>query len=114
MNPRERIVTVMPMQVLWTDDGELSAARGRWLNREAIRELLRCGPVRFVVANVGHRLRWVPLPDRFDFWKTDAAIHLADTEQIYLDDFPDSVAYTASEWSAAKNEPPIVLLEVHH
>jgi hypothetical protein len=114
MDPRERIVTFTPVQVLWTDDGELSADRGRWLDREAICELLRRGPVRFVVANVGDRLRWVPLAERFEFWKGHAAVHLSDKERIHLDDFPDGMAYVASEWLAVGNEPPIVLLEVHH
>jgi hypothetical protein len=113
MDPRERIVTVTPVRVLWTDDGELSAERGRWLDREAISELLRRGPVRFVVANVGDRLRWVPVAERFEFWKVHAAVHLSDSERIRLDDFPDGMAYVASEWLTF-GEPPIVLLEVNH
>lgn len=114
MNPGDRVVTVMPLQVLWTDEGELAAQRGRRLDREAIRELLRKGPVRFVVASIDERLRWVSLDDRFGFWKADVAPHLAETDRIHLDDFPDSMAYVASEWLAAENEPPIVLLETHH
>jgi len=114
MNPGNRVVTAMPLQVLWTDDGELRAQRGRSLDREAIRELLRHGPVRFVIANVGERLRWVSLDDRFEFWKADVVPHLAESDGIRLDDFPDSMAYVASEWLAAETEPPIVLLETHH
>jgi hypothetical protein len=104
----------MPLQVLWTDEGELPAQRGRRLDREAIRRLLRNGPLRFVVANVGERLRWVSPDDRFGFWKVEVVPHLAETDRIRPDDFPDSMAYVASEWLAAENEPPIVLLEKHH
>jgi hypothetical protein len=114
MNPRDRIVTALPVQVLWTDEGDLSATRGRRLDGDAIRELLRRGPVRFVVASPGGPLRWVPLPEGFTFWKADVAPHLAVHDQICLEDFPDEVAYVASEWLADGSEPPIVLLEVHH
>jgi hypothetical protein len=104
----------MPVQALWTDDGELSATRARRLDRDAVLELLRRGPVQFVVANVGDRLRWVPLTDRFEFWKSDVSLHLADGEKSHLDDFPDAAAYVASEWLVSGHEPPIVLLEMHH
>jgi hypothetical protein len=114
MSPADRVVTVIPLQVLWTDDGELPAQRGRWLDRDAIRELLRKGPVRFVVANVGERLRWISLDDRFGFWKADVVAHLAETDRIRLDGFPDNMAYVASEWLSAENGPPIVLLETRH
>jgi hypothetical protein len=114
MNGGDRVVIVMPLQVLWTDDGELPAKRGRWLGRDAVHALLQLGPVRFVIANVGERLRWVSLEDRFKFWKEDVVLRLADTDRVYLDDFPGAVAYFASEWVVAANELPIILLEVHH
>ena len=114
MNPRDRVVNVIPVQVLWTDDGELSATRGRRLDREAISELLRRGPVRFVVANVGDPLQWVPPAERFEFWKADVGVHLSDAAKIHLAEFPDGIAYVASEWLAVGTEAPIVLLEVHH
>jgi len=104
----------MPLERLWTDDGELSATRGRALDRGAIRKLLSQGPVRFVLAHGACPLQWIPLRDRFDFWKRDAAIHLAEADSFYLDDFPDGVAYRASEWVVPDGEDPIVLLEAHH
>jgi hypothetical protein len=114
MNRGDRVVTVMPLEVLWTDDGELPAKRGRILSREAIRDLLRTGPVRFVIANVGRPLRWISAEDRFEFWKADVVPHLAEADRIYLEEFPGGLAYVASEWLTAQSEPPIVLLEVHH
>ncbi|MDI1476835.1 hypothetical protein QHF84_09510 [Polyangium sp. y55x31] len=104
----------MPLEELWTDDGALSATRLRTLDREAVRELLRRGPVRFVIANVGHRLRWIPPAERFNFWKRDGDPHLAETDEMHLDDFPDGMVYRASEWTVSGGEAPIILLEVHH
>ncbi len=104
----------MPLERLWTDEGELPATRGGALDREAIRNLLRQGPVQFVLAYGACPLRWIPLRDRFAFWKGDAAIHLAEADSFYLDDFPDGVAYRASEWTVPDGEAPIVLLEAHH
>jgi hypothetical protein len=114
MDPRPRVVTQMPLERLWTDKGELPATRGGALNRDAIRKLLAQGPVRFVLAFGAQPLRWIPLHDRFAFWKGDAAIHLAEADSFYLDDFPDGLAYRASEWIVPDGEAPIVLLEAHH
>ncbi|MFH0902990.1 MAG: hypothetical protein V2A73_20365 [Pseudomonadota bacterium] len=104
----------LPIGQLWTGDGVLPADRKRELDRKAIATLLRVGLVRFVVANVGDPLRWVPAAVCYLFWKTDASVHLAEMDHFRLDAFPDGVAYVASEWSAVDGGPPIVLLEVQH
>jgi hypothetical protein len=104
----------MPLERLWTADGELATTRLRVLDRAALRELLARGPVRFVVADSGHALRWVPPSECFTFWKTDGAVHLADGERIDLDAFPDGRAYVAAEWAPTGDGVPIILLEVHH
>lgn len=114
MDPRDRIVTAMPISHLWTDDCDLESARIRWLNREALRELLRGEPVQFVVANVGCPLRWIPVEDRFAFWTDECLPHLSNPEEFQLDCFPNGMAYVASEWSATHGQHPIVLLEAHH
>ncbi|HKX32497.1 MAG TPA: hypothetical protein VJ302_32725 [Blastocatellia bacterium] len=114
MNPRDRVVTRLPLEQLWTDDGELSATRGRRLDREAIRELLRRGLVQFVVADIGEPLRWIPPPECFTFWKTAVAAHLAEMESFNLDDFPEGRVQVASEWSVPGAEHPVIVLEMHH
>lgn len=114
MGLRNRVVTRLPLGELWTDDGELSATRGAPLNRHAVREYLRRGPVRFVVANIGQTLRWIPLGERFEFWRRDVSLHLSDSGEIYLDEFPGGMAYWASEWTDSADETPIILLEVAH
>lgn len=114
MNLGDRVVTQIPMERLWTDSAEVTAVRGRSLDRAAIRDLLRQGPVQFVVADVGTKLRWIPLGKRFEFWKSDASARIAESEKIYLEDFPAGHAYVASEWCLPDEEPRLVLLEVVH
>ncbi len=114
MDPGNRVVTRLPLEQLWDKDGDVGATRWRKLDREAIRDLLRRGPVHFVVADVGRQLRWIPESERFGFWKADGAVHLADGERIDLLAFPDGMAYAASEWTPSADGVPIVLLEAHH
>jgi hypothetical protein len=114
MKFRDRVVNVMPVQALWTEDGELPGGRGRRLDRNELRELLRRGPVRFVVASIGEPLRWIPVAEQFEFWKTEVTIHLSESERVDLEHCPNGLAYVASEWLCADSEPPMVLLEVHH
>jgi hypothetical protein len=53
--------------------------------------------------------------ERFGFWKTEGAAHLADgSGRIELDALADGWAYTASEWSGSADGAPIILLEAHH
>ena len=114
MKPQDRIVTHLPMERLWNDSGELQARRVRDLARDDIRELLRTGPVQFVVANGGDHLRWIPIGERFEFWKHDVDAHLAKRDRIDLDDFPGGKAYVASEWAVADEQVPVIVLEVYH
>jgi hypothetical protein len=114
MLPSQRIITVLPLVEVWDDRGPVSAVRSRDLTSADIRDLLRSGPVRFVVANVGAESKWVPLSECFAFWKGEVQGHLADPEQrVELDRFPDGYCYFASEWSAPDG-PPIVVLEGTH
>jgi hypothetical protein len=113
MHPRDRIVTHLPLEELWNEEGVVPATRGRRLGREDIRRLLAGGWVQFVIANGGDPLRWIPLAERFNFWKSEVAPHLAETESFYLDDFPDGLAYVASEWAGA-GDAVIILLEASH
>ena len=105
---------MLPVEVLWQESGELQAHRLAWLTDGEIRSLLRTGPVRFVVANVGAPLRWIPTSDAFDFWKREALSRIASPDHIVLDDFPGGLAYVASRWEAPGDTCPIVLLEAHH
>jgi len=108
-----RIVTKLPLAELWSDTGPVAARRVRCLTAQDIRDFLRAGPVRFVIANIGEPLRWVPTAECFQFWKVEVRPRLAEADHIRLEDFPDGYCYGASEWMPIEG-PPIVLLEVFH
>ena len=73
------------------------------------------GPVEFLVADVGHPLKRIPIDKRFDFWKSEARPHLVNNpdEGFSIEDSPGGYAYLASEWSG-QLQTPVVLLEMHH
>lgn len=91
MDRRHRIITHLPLDVLWNEAGEdLQATRVRTLGVEDIRVLLRAHPLRFIVANVGHAPHW-----------------------IGEEEYPSGYCYTASEWRLADGAT-VVLLEMYH
>lgn len=109
----QRIVMYLPLRELWDDAGSVSATRGRDLTAADIRELLRAGPVRFVVASVAEPLRWVPIGECFRFWKAEVQSRVAGSEGARLEDYPGCYCYFASEW-AVRDGAPVVLLSVAH
>lgn len=90
------IVSKLPLDELTSDRGP--AVRIGELDRERIRDLLRTGAVRFVVANIGKPMRWIEAAATYEFWKTEALPHLADEESARLEEFPDEYCYFASQW----------------
>ena len=83
------------------------------VGREAIRDLLRAGAVRFVVAEVGQSLRGLPEQDRFEVWKREVQPHLAELGQhARLEQFPGEYVYFASQWE--DEATPIILLSKTH
>ena len=95
---RMKKIVHMPLESLWGADGAEALSRGSDLGDQAIRDLLRQGAFRFVVANCGHAPEWIPSSECFEFWKTEAQPHLVNDpdEDFYLEDFPGEYAYTAS------------------
>ena len=78
----------MPLADLWDDAGSVPARRSHYLATADIRTLLQSGRVRFVVADVGAPLRWVPEADCFTFWKSEVRQHVADPERpAVLDEY---------------------------
>ena len=109
-----RIITELPLQELWRDDGFSSTARGAWLSGDDIRGLLRAGPVYFVVADCGKHPQWVPSRESYRYWKTEVQPHLAAPDtRIYLEQFPDHYAYSAIRWAEHAGVPIIVLEKAH-
>lgn len=115
MRSDQRIVTKLPLAELWDEKGTLNGERVQSLGQNNLAELLRSGPVQFVVADCGANLRWIPTQERFAFWKTIKP-QVADNDPdqpIRLEQFPDETAYTASQWRGRAGEC-VVLLERHH
>jgi hypothetical protein len=110
----QRIVSQTPLHELWNDRGVMSGKELRELNATEVAELLRVGKVRFVVANVGSSLKWVPVDECYSFWKSEVKNHLADPAvNNYLEDFPDEYCYFASEWESKEGEPIVLLVMLH-
>jgi len=88
----------------------------RAVGKEEIRTLLRSGPVRFVVANVGMPLQWVEPQNRIQWWKDELKPHLAEPDEaevgIHLEDWPGDYCYVADEWR--RGEEVIVVARMFH
>ena len=113
MDIKHRVVTRLPLQELWNDQGSLSQHRLRDLSISDLRTLLGSGKVQFVIVDVGHWPLWLSKESCFQIWKTEIRPHLAEpTQQAALMDFPGEYFYRASEWLFdSKN---IVVLEKYH
>ena len=108
-----RIVRKLPLTELWDDGGTLTDQRVRNLDRGDLAELLRVGPVQFIVADCGLKLRWIPTQDWLEFWKGIRPQVADSVKPISLKQFPNETAYTASEWRGRSGEC-LILLEKHH
>ena len=115
MRPEQRVVISTPLSELWNEAGTVAATRGSALGAADITDLLRRGPVQFVVADAGP-LRWIPLTECYTLWKAEAKLRVvpAEAEQFQAEDYPGAYCYVASRWLWAETEHPLVLLERHH
>lgn len=113
MDPALRFVMLIPMTELWDLKGDRSAVKQRILGGRDVAALLRLGPIRFVVAECGEPLHWIPWLDAYDFWKIEVKPRIVETETFDLTDFPACYCYIASEWTDGQSSP-IVLLEKYH
>ena len=114
MNPELRYVTQMPLCEIWNESGVVPAQKVRELSSSEVVAMLRAGKVRFVVADLGQHLQWIPADDCYEFWKSEVKLRLAPPEaKIYLEDFPGEYCYFASEWKADADEPIVLLMKSH-
>ncbi len=114
MDLKLKIVTRMPLEQLWRNDGVLVNSRGQMLTAEEIVLLLRLGPLVFVVADVGFPLTWIESEHCYEFWNKEVKPHLASGPNFVLKDYPGEYCYVASKWSSAQEPMLIVLLEKQH
>src|SRR4030095_2698644 len=108
---RERIVTTIPLEFIWTDEEQVEAFRERYLTPTDLTEMLRTGPVEFIVADLGVPLKRVPVDKCYEFWESEVNPHLLRPHgKVDRSRLPDEYGYLASEWSG-HIAVPIVLLE---
>ena len=114
MDPQQKIVSKLPLEQIWAGSRLISTIKIRDLGSTEIVELLRAGVVRFIVADVGLPLEWIPNNERYDFWKDELRPHLANPdEKRSLDSFPDNYCYFASEWKSYDNKVVVLLTKSH-
>jgi hypothetical protein len=113
MRPGQRIVVKMPLTELWDDGGTISGERVRNLDQTDLVELVRTGPLQLLVADAGLKLRWIPITQRFDFWKTVRPQIAHPGKPIYREQFPNETVYIASEWRGRTGECLILLEKIH-
>lgn len=113
LRPDQRIVTRLPLKELWDGTGALSGERIRSLDQSSVGELVRGGTVRFIVADCGLKLEWIPAQRQFEFWKTVRPQVADPAKPIRLEEFPGATAYVASEWRGRDGECLVVLERYH-
>jgi hypothetical protein len=67
-----------------------------------------------VVVGLGAPPLWHQLQDCYRFWKDEVKAHVAGNSKVFLDDFPGSYCYFASQWNTGAGDTPIVVLEKSH
>jgi len=114
MRHADKIVTEIPLKQIWTDTGDLSTVRNRYLGKSEIKEMIKNIQTPFVVADVGQKLIWIDKEKTFDFWKNEVEKHLVlDHNHIDIGNYPDHYAYIASEWLNEDSNAIIVLEKTH-
>ena len=111
---RERIVATIPLEFIWTDEGQVEASRKRYLTPTDLTEMLKVHPVEYIVADIGAPLKRIPVDKCYEFWKSEVKGHLLNPHgKVDGSKLPDEYGYFASEWSG-NSEVAIVLLEKIH
>ena len=113
LKPADRVVVSLALTELWDERGPIRAEKQGTLESDAIKDLLRDGPARFVLANVGDKLKWLDKEECYTFWRDDAKHHLYNEAKPYLKQYPDEYFYLASAWQLDSGET-IIVLEKHH
>ena len=113
MHPSQRIVTHAPITEPWDAEGPVAALRIRDLDSDDIRIMIRSAPIRFVLANVGQALKWLPTDDCYAFWQGELKSHLYDERRLYMEDYPAGYFYRTSEWRLTGGGSVVVLDQYH-
>jgi hypothetical protein len=114
MNPEDRIVMKIPVEKIWNDQAELDLERVSYLSKMELMQILRNGPVQFVLADVGKKLMWIDQSTCHSFWKNEIQLHFVENPaKIFLNQLPNEYAYLASRWGTMMNAPVVLLEKLH-
>jgi hypothetical protein len=99
--------------------GLVPADRLGYLGGNEVENLLRDGPVQFVLAVQGLPLDWIPVARRFDVWKQTIQPRLIGPEDRqtfrvttdYLAGLAGGAGYVVSEWRRESSDVPILVAE---
>lgn len=110
---KQKKVGRIPLSNLWNEQGELNAARIRYLGFDDFEQLAFHKHSALVVAELGMPLSWFDstyLTANYMQLKTNIAL---DPEGFYLNEYPDHFVWLASEWMLNEDQS-IILLEKYH
>lgn len=89
-----KIVDKIPLDGLWRENTLLGAKRIKHLNQKEVSEILKNGPIRFVIANVGDKLIWTDLSESYKIYKTEIKDFIvSDIDKIDLDTLTHGFGY---------------------
>ncbi|QES87374.1 hypothetical protein [Rhizosphaericola mali] len=108
-----KIVTEIPLEKLWNEKYEIGSQRIRILNKKDIQSIIKVQPIVFAIADVGRKIEWIDLAECFNVWKKVKSQIVENSNCIQLEDFPENIAYIASEWIDERGAT-LILLEKYH
>jgi hypothetical protein len=111
VDPALRIVTRLPLDEIWNDDGPLHARKGELVGSAGIRQFLRIENGAVVEAMIGERMVWHLGEARFKFWKDILRPHLVepgDATEGFVRDDEDPLAFIVYEWFVGEGERVLV------
>lgn len=73
---KEKIVTNIPLEFIWTAEEQVEASRERYLTPTDLTDMLKIHPVEFIVADVGAPLKRIPVHQCYEFWQSEVKRHL--------------------------------------
>lgn len=113
MDPKLRVVTRLPLEEVWGEDGfPISAEKLRSLQTQDVTNLLRVGPINFIVADIGMPLQWIDPTDCYQFWNKEIKAHLAAPDQKCMFDESQAAIFTLPPSGAGKKNSLSSLLSV--
>ena len=114
MMTSSQIVEKIPIDSLWNEDGEeIEYKRAEYLPSEEIKKILKQWPIRFIIARIGHPLKYIPEEECYTLWNQEVRDHMMDPPKgaLFLPDQLDGYGYLASKWVGSSEDDWVIVLE---